>query len=163
MGAVLTTGADTVENDHAGQDFNALKAAYLECFINQGSHVATWRKTVAALTEDFGISRQTLKNWAVAAGYDKKYVAVVLSCILVRIGHRERAPGAGRKASPEVEEMLAIAKGKYGKRHLTVLAATLKTGKAREDAEKFSEEQRASLSLLVGTNKKSQRWFDEAA
>jgi hypothetical protein len=125
--------------------------------------VTTWRQVVCALTEDFGISRQTLKEWAVAAGYDKRYVSAVLSKILVCPGHRERAPGAGRKASPEVEEMLLIAKGRYGKNYLKVLAATLKTGKAREEAENFSEEQQVSLSLLVGTNKESQGVVNEAA
>ncbi len=163
MEADLMRAAGRMEDDHPGQDFKALKAKYLAGFASQASHVGTWRQIVCALTEDFGISRRTLKNWAVAAGYDGKYVSTVLSKTLVSIGHREREKGGGRKASPEVEEMLAIAKGRYGKKYLTVLAATLKTGRAREEAEKFSEEQRVSLSLLVGTNKKSERLLDEAA
>jgi hypothetical protein len=39
----------------------------------------------------------------------------------------------------------------------------LKTGKAREEAENFSEEQQVSLSLLVGTNKESEGVLHEAA
>ena len=134
------------------QDCKRLKAKYLQRFAAQGSHVTTWRQVVADLVE-LGISRKTLLHWAIQAGYNAKYVAVILSKILCSIGHRERAPGGGRKSSPEVEDLLAIVIGRYGRKYLTVLAATLKTGKAREEAEKFSEEQRVSLALLVGTNK----------
>jgi hypothetical protein len=59
--------------------------------------------------------------------------------------------------------MLAIAKGRHGKNYLKVLAATLKTGKAREEAENFSQEQQVWLSLLAGTNKESQGVLHEAA
>jgi hypothetical protein len=103
---------------------------------------------VCALTDDFHISRRTLKDWAVAAGYGEKYVSAVLSKILVSIGQRERGKGGGRKPLPEVLEMLAIARGRHGQDYLKVLRAAWRTGKAQEEAKKFSEVQQVSLTLL---------------
>jgi hypothetical protein len=48
-------------------DRKALKQKYLECFGIRATNMVTWQEAVRDLT-DQGVSRETLADWAVAAG-----------------------------------------------------------------------------------------------
>jgi len=55
-------------------DRKALKQKYLECFGIRATNMVTWQEAVRDLT-DQGVSRETLADWAVAAGYSRGYVS----------------------------------------------------------------------------------------
>jgi hypothetical protein len=113
-------------------DRQTLKRKYLECFNVRTTNAATWREAVTTLI-DCGVSRDTLINWGVYAGYPKITVSSMLSRILCSIGLRERREGAGRKPSHDSLALLDYAGRQYGERSLRVLRAALRAGKAEAD------------------------------
>ena len=108
----------------------ALKEEFLRSFGLHVSNSTTLRGVVRDLI-GAGVSRNTLTNWAVEAGYAKRYVSSLLSRIYKSLGKRERRPGAGRKPSAAALELLAHAHDRYGESFLKVLYAAWRAGKAR--------------------------------
>jgi len=124
----------------------ALKEEFLRCF---GLHVSN-STTLHGVVRDMigaGVSRKTLRIWAVEAGYGKRNVSSLLSSIFVSLGFRERRPGAGRKPSAAALELLAHAHDRYGESALKVLRAALRAGKARSAASAGSDA--ASVLIVV--------------
>ena len=93
------------------QDRRALKAQYLAC-LNARSP-ATLRQTVQGLLQ-FGVRRDLLLAWAVAAGHDRKYVGKLLCECLTALGIRQRQPGAGRRTTAPALLLLAFAHEMFG-------------------------------------------------
>jgi hypothetical protein len=111
-------------------DRKALKQKYLECFGIRATNMVTWQEAVRDLT-DQGVSRETLADWAVAAGYSRGYVSSLLSRIFCSLGLRKRGAGGGRKPSPDALELLAHARSRYGYRFLKVLRAAWRAGRTQ--------------------------------
>jgi len=115
-------------------DTSVLRARYVECFGARASMGETLRETVKDLVER-GVSRRTLIAWAVETGCSQGYVSKLLSQVFCALGMRERRAGAGRKPSPEVLQLLAYAQAEFGERHLKVLRAAWRIGKAQAPRE----------------------------
>ena len=122
----------------------SLKKRYLRCFGVRANSVATLQGVVGDLIED-GVSRRTLVAWAVEAGYTKGYVSSLLSRILVSLGLRERKIGAGRKPSPDALGLLSYCRSQYGKKHLNVLRAAWRAGRAQYETAETPDEVCASM------------------
>ena len=116
------------------QDKQALKEKYLGCFGVRAANATAMQDTVKGLVQ-IGITRKTLHEWAVGAGFSAGYVRSLLSKTFCALGMRERAVGAGRKPPPDALELLVYARARYGDRFLKVLRAALRAGKARFAAE----------------------------
>ena len=111
-------------------DRKALKRKFLKCFGIRATNMVAWQEVVMDLT-DQGVPRETLVDWAVAAGYSRGYVSSLFSRLFCSLGLRKRGAGAGRKPSPDTLELLAHARRRYGARFLKVLRAAWRAGKAR--------------------------------
>jgi hypothetical protein len=122
-----------IPSETNGLAAQALKQKFLQWFEVRTTSATALQEVVKGLI-DQGFSRKTLVAWAVQEGYPKKYVSSVLSRIFCALGLRERQPGAGRKPSPEVLELLAHAQARYGARSLKVLRAAWRTGKTQSAA-----------------------------
>jgi hypothetical protein len=111
----------------------ALKEQYLKCFRARQAGEAMLPGFIKSLLR-LGTHRQTLVRWAVESGCSESYARSLLSKILCALGFRQRRPGAGRKLSREVLELVAEARQRYGDRHLKILRAAYREGKAQAEA-----------------------------
>lgn len=116
----------------------ALKEKFLRCFALRLSNSTKLHGVVRDLIGT-GVSRKTLMNWAVEAGYAKAYVSSLLSRIFVALGMRERRKGAGRKPSYAALELLAHARSRYSESALKVLCAAWRAGKAQSATSAVSD------------------------
>jgi hypothetical protein len=114
----------------ASQDSRVLKQRFLQCFAVRSTNTETLRQVIRELL-NLGMVRKTLVRWAIEAGYNCASVRSLLSRIFCALGLRERAKGAGRKPSPEAQELLAYAQARYGDRYLRVLHAAYRAASAR--------------------------------
>ena len=110
-----------------------LKEQYQKCFQARQTGEASLPGIIDSLLR-LGVRRQTLLRWAKESGCSESYARSLLSKILCALGLRERRPGAGRKPSPEVLELVAEARQRYGDRHLKILRAAYREGKAQAQA-----------------------------
>jgi hypothetical protein len=108
----------------------ALKLQYQECFRARLAGEAKLPGIIGSLAR-LGVLRQTLVRWAVEAGCTESYARSLLSKILCALGLRQRRPGAGRKPSREVLELVAELRERYGDRYLKTLRAACREGKAQ--------------------------------
>ncbi len=109
-------------------DREALKREYLRCFGVRTTNTVALQEAVQNLIRQ-GVSRKTLVEWAVRAGFAKTSVSSLLSRVFCALGLRERQAGAGRKVSSEALELLAYANGGYREKCLKVLRGGLRAGK----------------------------------
>jgi len=112
----------------------ALRKTYLACLGPRAlGSTAKLAQIIGALVRR-GATRATLVRWAVEAGCSEKYVRSLLSRIFIRLGLRRRRPGAGRRSSPEILQLLAEFKARFGQRRLKVARALWRAAEADEPA-----------------------------
>ncbi len=133
------------------EPLGSLKKRYLQCFGVRANNVATLQGVVRDLIED-GVSRRTLVAWAVEAGYTKGYVSSLLSRMLVSLGLRERKKGAGRKPSPDALSLLSYSRSRYGIKHLNVLRAAWRAGRAQYETADTSDETCVSGIMMAAAS-----------
>ncbi len=126
----------------------ALKEKYLGCFGVRAASATAMQDAVKGLVQ-LGITRKTLHEWAVGAGFSAGYVRSHLSKMFCALGMRERAVGAGRKPSPDALELLIYARARYGDRFLKVLRGALRAGKVRVAAEGPRSGSPSGAALIV--------------
>ncbi len=109
---------------------SALKRKYLRCFGLRTTNTAALQEIVQRLNQQ-GVSRAMLVAWAVQKGFARRSVSCLLSRMFTALGLRERQAGAGRKASPEGEELLNIAYARYGEKCPKALRGALREWEKR--------------------------------
>ncbi len=91
----------------------ALKAKYFECLGALETNATNLRQVVSRLA-GLGTSRKTLVQWGVDFGYSRGYMRSLISSLLCSTGSRSRRPGAGRRVTAEVFEIVTLINEQYG-------------------------------------------------
>src|SRR6266536_1767545 len=115
----------TPDGDTASE--TTFKAQYLDSLRNLRTRADNLRRVVNDLF-NYGISRKTLVEWGVEAGYRLSYMRSLISKLLCSKGSRSRNPGAGRKIPPEALALLACAR-EYGRLAPKFLLAAYRAAK----------------------------------
>jgi uncharacterized protein YchJ len=75
------------------------------------------------------VERDELLMWSVEAGYSESYVRSLICQVMVELGKRQRAEGAGRKTPPEAMALMRSAFHKYGDQAPKFLLAAYRAAK----------------------------------
>ena len=76
------------------------------------ANMAALRQSIGNLVA-LGVTRSTLRLWAVDAGYASASISSLLSRVFCSLGLRERKAGAGPKPTPEMRELAAYVRRRY--------------------------------------------------
>jgi len=128
-------GLGLSRDTYAGLSESELKGRFLECMKPRSLRsLAALAEIIRALVSR-GARRQTLLRWAVESGCNKSYVRSLLSRIFVRLGLRVRRKGAGRKFSPEILELLADLRSRFGARYVQAARALCRAAESEAETQ----------------------------
>ena len=117
---------------------NSLKRTYLECLNDLNSKTETLRDTIVALLQ-IGVPWRQLVKWAEDSGHATRYVRKLISQILLDLGIRRRAPGAGPKPPPEAFSIEDSVRKLHGESTLKYLRAACLVAKARDEGDTLND------------------------